>query len=330
MATKSYPTEIESLAPIIQDHAKRISGNYEEQRKFYRYAMAVYSEPAMLKLDPEKVNACIFQMFLRDADPSAGEGFIIPYKNKFGQTVPKVQTGYRYAEKQLWQTGEFKYKPITFELKVGEVLNHNDATRDIEYKIDKITTSEEHKARKEKERAGWVTRFEFANGEIIEKFYWDYEIEAHMIKYSIPYQKHLKSIKTKKNPVELFARNKYEMMRKTAFMRTYINYLPKTQRINKAIDNINALNQATYYEMNQHAKPKYFDNPFSKDNEVKTIAQTPPAKTNEMHENAPKEAIDNIFRFIKTLPEKRRKAAQSEILRKAKAYTESLNLEMTR
>lgn len=51
------------------------------------------------------------------------------------------------------------------------------------------------------------------------------------------------------------------MIKKTALMRTYTKYLPKTPKISAAIQDIKTLNFTTFDEMSSTAKATYVDNP---------------------------------------------------------------------
>jgi D-mannonate dehydratase len=119
------------------------------------------------------------------------------------------------------------------------------------------------------------------------------------------------------------------MMRKTAFMKTYRDYLPKTPKINIAIKNIDALNHATYLEIDKHAKPQYFDNP--KFNEAKAIEKKEEQMNDDpMLKTAPKAAINKIFEFIKTLEKEKQKPAQAAILKKVQKFSELNGVKMAR
>lgn len=88
---------------VAENASKSIFSNTAEQKEFLKYVVQVYSTaPALANLDPKQTNAVILQLYLKNADVSNGEGFVIGYKNKrTGQTVAAAQTGYKYAIKKL-------------------------------------------------------------------------------------------------------------------------------------------------------------------------------------------------------------------------------------
>jgi hypothetical protein len=92
--------QLENLAPTIKSSVKKIFDSPDERKKFYKYAISVYANLKTNNLKTEHINACILQMYSRDADPTNGEAYIVPRRIK-GQLYPEVVNGYKYAEKQL-------------------------------------------------------------------------------------------------------------------------------------------------------------------------------------------------------------------------------------
>lgn len=246
-----------SVPAIISSVEKNLPQNIfsspGESKLFLRNLTSVYlNNPGLVKLDPQRVGACALQLFLRGADMESGEGFIIGYKNgRTGQTVASVQTGYKYAEKKLWETGELKNKPTVTVIKEGEVKSFDPHLQEAEIESVNLSDGKSFMEWKAKKTIGYLVTFEMVNEQVIKKFFWQEQIEEHCKKYS----------KSFGGSDGIWNTNAEDMFKKTAFMRAYTFYLPKSTKIKQAINDINALNFAAYDKLGNDAKPQYVDNP---------------------------------------------------------------------
>lgn len=234
---------------------QNIFKNPSESKLFLRNLASVYlNNPALMELDPQRVGACALQLFLKGANMDSGEGFIIGYKNhRTGKTEAATQTGYKFAENKLWETGELKNKPTVTVIKEGEIKSFDPHLQEAEIESVNLSDGKAFMEWKAKKTAGYLVTFEMTNGEVIKKFFWQEQIEEHCKTYS----------KSFSSTSGIWRTNAEDMFKKTAFMRAYTLFLPKTNKIKEAISDINALNFASYESMGDNVKPVYIDNPMS-------------------------------------------------------------------
>lgn len=168
--SNKVPALVES---ITREIPKGIFKSPEEQKSFARNMMAVYlNNSALQNLDPKKVGACALQLYLKGADMTNGEGFIIGYKSgKTGETVATVQTGYKYAINKLYKTGELKSMPVVVAVKKGEIQNYNPHTQEATINPIVIDSNEEFTRYSKLPVEGYLVTFEMANADNIVKFY---------------------------------------------------------------------------------------------------------------------------------------------------------------
>ena len=265
---KNQPS-IKKAVDAIGQSLPEVFSTVDDKKAFLRNLMSVFiNKPDLLKLNQGQVAACAFQLYLKDADMDAGEGFIITRKDKNGNQQAMTQTGYKYAIKKLYSTKQLKKYPETTPVKQGEIVSFNPHNRDVSVNVPNIKTAEKFKLWQKEPIEGYMTTFFMKDGSVIRKLFFKYEIEEHLLKYSDSYNAYQRD--PQRNARGIWGTNKEDMFLKTALMKTYTKYLPKNNLINKAIQDINSLNNASYNQISQAEKPEYLDNPISNDRKIET------------------------------------------------------------
>jgi recombinational DNA repair protein RecT len=185
-----------------------------------------------------------------------------------------------------------------FELHEGEVEHFDKHTRDVRYKTTPITTEQQYLEAQKKKIVGWVARYEMADGSLIEKMYWEVDLHKYNVKYSSGYRSFLK------DGTGIWATNMYEMKKKAVFLKSWREYLPKTEKLVQALKEVSRLNNASFETLELNAKPIYYDNPTSSAKELsvtgEVIENKPKARVlAPLEKPASKEALSELFRFIK-------------------------------